>query len=92
MMVGELHGDVRRTSYVTCLEVRGMGPFPQRDAVAHLPDPPGTLGHLLEVVRTERLDRVGICEEGERLSPRILRCRLASVVGAAHVDVAHPLD
>ena len=59
-----------------------MGPFAQRDAMAHLSDPPRALGHVVQVVRAEWLDSVGRREEVERFTPRVPRHCLASAIKA----------
>ena len=73
VVVGELDGDAGGSSYVAGLQVLRVGALPQRDAVPHLADPPGTLGHLVEVVGPERLVGVGCREQVEGLAPRIAR-------------------
>ena len=58
---------------LSVLQVRRVGPLAQRDAVAHLADPPGALGHLVEIVGPQRRGSVRRREQVERLAPRVAR-------------------
>jgi hypothetical protein len=72
-VVGQLDGDPRRSPCVACLEVPRVGAFAQRDAVPHLPDPPGALGHRVEVSWVQGRSGVGGDEQVECFPPRVLR-------------------
>ena len=85
---GELDGDAGGSSYVAGLQVLSVGALPQRDAVPHLADPPGTLGHPVEVVGAQRLVGVGGREQVERLAPRVAR-DLFTCALRAHGDGGH---
>ena len=58
VVLAELDRDARGPARrCPCLQVRRVGALTKRDAVAHLADPPGALGHLVEVVRARAARR-----------------------------------